>query len=107
MHLRAAVLVAVVAAALVSGASASEPMKRSECPVQDPLGGEGASLTVHHMSCGKARKIVLAFYRVSQSQGPHATVHGFDCDAKSGSGFPIVKCRRGEKRLRYEGGFYK
>jgi hypothetical protein len=27
--------------------------------------------------------------------------------AKSTEGYPVVKCRKGDKRLRYKGGFYK
>jgi hypothetical protein len=61
--------------------------ERSGCPERFPLGGEDAELTVRHMTCRKARKIVLILYEVSQSEGPRATVRGFDCRAKSTDGF--------------------
>lgn len=101
------VLVLSAAGALALGGS-HRADARAGCPERFPLGGDKAELKVHDVTCKTARKIVLIFYERSQGEGPHITIRGFRCDGKNGgNGWPVVKCQDGNRRLRYQGGFYK
>lgn len=58
-----------------------------------------ASLRVHEVHCGKARRVIEGFMRKAQEQGPDVFVRGFHCVAVRES----VSCRRGGQRIKLHG----
>lgn len=89
---------ALVAATLALSGSATA-VSYTNC---GPYGIKGDVLA-HNVGCSKAQAIVKGFLVKAQAEGADAVVKGFSCHGETPGREMLVKCRKGESRVRWQG----
>jgi hypothetical protein len=70
-----------------------------------PVATSGDTLA-HQVKCRSALRLVNAFLKLAQAEGPHVTTRGFSCVGKVTSQDPLnflIRCSKGPHRVRFHG----
>jgi hypothetical protein len=93
-------LLLAIAVGLFAASSAQADYWRNCGPPNRIATGEVRS---HAVGCDRSRKVVNAFLRRAQSEGPNVFVDPFVCIGRISGGDMVVNCRDGVRKIHWRG----